>query len=82
MLALVIGDSALPQTFNLVALLFKDEGGLAKHPLSCHPQRVFGRRENARKGEKVKENRQAGKLKAFAPIFIYRLKKLLLHELD
>ena len=38
-----------------VAFLFKDKGGLATHPPSCHPQRVFGRRENERKWEKVIE---------------------------
>ena len=32
-----------------VAFLFKDKGGLATHPLSCHPHRVFGKRENERK---------------------------------
>ena len=26
-----------------VTFLFKDEGALATHPLSCHPQSVFGR---------------------------------------
>ena len=49
--------SSLPQNLGPVALLFKDEGGLAKHPLSCHPQGVFGRRESARKGEKMRENK-------------------------
>ena len=39
---LITKDNVLPQTFNPVALLFKDEGGLAKHPLICHPQGVFG----------------------------------------
>ena len=38
-----------PWNAPLVAFLFKDEGGLATRPLSCHPQRVFGRRENQRK---------------------------------
>ena len=28
-----------PPTFNPAVLLFNDEGDLAKHPLSCHPQR-------------------------------------------
>ena len=32
-----------------VTFLFKDERVLATHPLSCHPQGVFGRRENKRK---------------------------------
>ena len=39
----------LPQDPSLVALLFKDGGGLANHSLSCHPQGVFGSRENERK---------------------------------
>ena len=39
----------LPQIQSLVALIFKDEGVLANHPLSCHPQGVFGRWESARK---------------------------------
>ena len=38
-----------------VALIFKDKGGLAKHPLICHPRWVFGRQENERKGEKGRE---------------------------
>ena len=33
--------SSLPQNLSPVALLFKDEGGLANHPLSFHPQGVF-----------------------------------------
>ena len=37
--------SSLPQNLSLVALLFKDEGGLDNHPLSCHPQGVFGSQE-------------------------------------
>ena len=52
--------SSLPQNPSLVALLFKDKRGLANHPLSCHPQGVFGRRESERKLEKEK---QAGELK-------------------
>ena len=47
-----------------VAFLFKDEGGLATHPLSYHPQRMFGKRENERKGEKVRENERRGKIPA------------------
>ena len=35
----------LPQNHSLIALIFKDEGGLANHPLSCHPQGMFGSRE-------------------------------------
>ena len=45
-----------------VALFFKDKGGLANHPLSCHPQEVFGSRQSGRKGEKMKERKTAGKL--------------------
>ena len=41
--------SSLPQNPSPVALLFKDKRGLANHPLSCHPQGVFGKRENERK---------------------------------
>ena len=37
--------SSLPQNLIPLALLFKDEGGLANHPLSFHPQGVFGSRE-------------------------------------
>ena len=44
--------SSLPQNFSLVALLFKDEGGLANHPLSFHPQGVFSRRESEGKERK------------------------------
>ena len=35
-------DNSLPQNLGPVAFIFKDEGFLAKHPLSCHPQGVFG----------------------------------------
>ena len=41
-----------------IALLFKDEGGLSNHPLSCHPKGCLAAkkmRENERK-EKKKEN--------------------------
>ena len=48
-------NNILPQNRCPVALLFKDGGGLAYHPLSCHPQGVFGRWENERKG-KQREN--------------------------
>ena len=47
-----------------VALLFKDKGGLANHPLSCHPQGVFGSRESGRKGEKMREKKRSGKTPA------------------
>ena len=40
---------SLPQIRSPLALLFKEKGGLANHPLSCHPQRVFGSQENKRK---------------------------------
>ena len=46
----------LPQNRCLVALLFKDGGGLANHPLSCHPQRVFDSLESERKLKKRREN--------------------------
>ena len=56
---------SLPQNLSLVALLFMDEGGLANHPLSCHPQGVFGRRESVRKGEKMREKKKSGKTESF-----------------
>ena len=39
-------DISLPQNLGPMALLFKDEGGLTKLPLSCHPLGVFGRQES------------------------------------
>ena len=51
-----------------MALLFKDGGGLANHPLSCHPQGVFGSRESKRKGKKMGEKESSGKTPAI--IFI------------
>ena len=54
----------LPQNCCPVALLFKDGGGggggggLGNHHLSCHPQGVFGSRENERKGEKMKQKKK------------------------
>ena len=54
----------LPQNRCLVALIFKDGGGLANHPLSCHPQGVFGSRENERKQKKMRERKSSGKTPA------------------
>ena len=54
----------LPQNCYPVALFFKDGGGLANHPLSCHPQGVFDRRGSERKGEKMRENEKSGKIGA------------------
>ena len=51
----------LPQNCYPIALFFKDGGGLANHPLSCHPQGVFGRRESERKGEKMRAKEKRGK---------------------
>ena len=51
----------LPQNCYPVALFFKDGWGLANQPLSCHPQGVFGRRENERNGEKMREKEKSGK---------------------
>ena len=56
----------LPQNPSLVALLFKDGGGLANHPLNCHPQGVFGSRENKRKTKKMKEEESSRK--AYRPV--------------
>ena len=53
------------QILHSAAFCFKEEGILAAHPPSCHPRRVFGYPESAKKmrekGEKV---RKAGELKA------------------
>ena len=38
---------SLPQNQHPMAFPFKDEGGLAEHPLICHHQGVFGYQENA-----------------------------------
>ena len=38
-----------------VAVVFKDEEGLATHPPSCHPQRVFGYPESEGKREKIEQ---------------------------
>ena len=42
----------LPQNWHLVAFPLKDGGGLAKHPLIFHHQRVFGSRENGKENER------------------------------
>ena len=41
--------SSLPQNPSPTTILFKDKRILANHSLSCHPQGVFGKRENERK---------------------------------
>ena len=46
----------LPSNLHLVAFLFKDEGGLAKHLLISPHQEVFGYQEKARKRRKGREN--------------------------
>ena len=56
--------SSLPQNPSPVALLFKDKKGLANHPLSCHPQGVFGKRESERK---MRERKIGGKAESFRP---------------
>ena len=56
-----VRTGVLPQNPSLVALLFKDGGGLANHPLSCHPQGVFGNRENKRKTKKMKAEESSRK---------------------
>ena len=56
---------SLPQNLSPIAFLFKDEGGLANHPLSCHPQGVFGRRESERKGGKMRVRKIGGIAESF-----------------
>ena len=57
--------SSLPQNPGPVSLLFKDEGGLANHRLSFHPQGVFGRQESERKGEKMRVRKIGGGAESF-----------------
>ena len=57
-----------------VAMLFKDEGVLANHPLSCHSQGVFGRWESERKGKKMKKIKKSEKTLA-QQLCIQRKKK-------
>ena len=59
-----IENNILPKNPSPVALIFKDGGSLANHPLSCHPQGVFGSRENGREGEKMKQKKKSGKTPA------------------
>ena len=54
-----------------VALIFVDKGGLANHPLSYHPQGVFGSRESERKGEKMKEKKNSRKTPAQTVSVLY-----------
>ena len=65
------GTSSSLQILHLAAFCFKEEGILAAHPSSCHPWRVFGCLESAKKmrekGEKV---RNEGDLKSSPVNFI------------
>ena len=70
------GGQCFTSDFHSVALLFKDERGLAEHPLSCHPQGVFGSRESERKGEKMREKGKSEKTLNFSTNFIDKLKNL------
>ena len=70
-------NNILPQNRCPVALLFKDGGGLSNHPLSCHPQGMFGMWENARKGNKMKEKGSSGKTPA-SVFSSSRIKKILI----
>ena len=62
--------NSLPQIQSPVALFFKDEGGLANHPLNCHPQGVFGNQENERKKEEMREKKRSGKTPAQFSVLI------------
>ena len=68
------GTKILPQNCCPVALLFKDGGGLANHPLSCHQQGVFGNPESKKK---KKENGRKGKQREKLPPIILLLPKKL-----
>ena len=62
--------NSLPQIQSPVALLFKDEGGLANHPLSFHPQGVFGNQENESKREEMREKKRRGKTPTQFSVFM------------
>ena len=79
--ALITKDSVLPPTLNPMVLLFKDEGYLAKHPLSCHPQIGVWQVRKYEKGRESERKLQRRETEIFAAKFIDKL-KLLLHELD
>ena len=82
MLALITEDSVLPPTFNLMILLFKDEGDLAKHPLSFHLQSGVWQVRKYEKGiESEGKLPRREKLPALAPILLIKLTHLL-HELN
>ena len=61
MLALKTKNQHFTSNPSPVALLFKDVGSLANHPLSFHPQGVFGSQENRRKGEKMEQKKKSRK---------------------
>ena len=52
----IMSNPQNPWNSSRVTFLFKDEGSLATHPLSCHPQRMFDSLESERKGDKMREN--------------------------
>ena len=73
MLELITEDSVLPPTFNPVVLLFKDEGDLAKHPLSFHPQRGVWHVRKYEKGRESEGSCRGGKAESFSANFIDKL---------
>ena len=69
------GTSLSLQILHPTAFCFKEEGVLAAHPPSCHPRRVFGCPESAKKMRENEEKvRKAGELKASLVNFIDSLK--------
>ena len=75
MYALITEDGVLPLTFNPMILLFKDEGDLAKHPLSCHPQRGVWQVRKYEKGRESEGQLQRREAESFDANFIGKLKK-------
>ena len=56
--------NSLPQIQSPVAHLYKDEGRLANHPLSCHPQGCLEARKMREKERKMREKKRSGKTPA------------------
>ena len=68
--ALATGGQCFTSNFYPVALLFKDERGLAKYPLSCHPQGCLAGEKMQERERKMRENHTRGKAESFGANFI------------
>ena len=68
----IVKNPQNPWNPPLITFIFKDEGSLANHPLSCHPQRVFGSSESEGKERK---NKEGGTAERFSHDFINEQKE-------